>query len=295
MTISSMTGFGRADGASGPWRFQWEMRSVNGKSLDVRLRLPNGFDAVEQPIKTKIANALKRGNVQVSLNLEKDDAAVALSINTQALEAAIEVARSVERAYGGAPVSTDAILAMRGVVEHSAEETDDAMIAARDTALVAAAEVALVQLVENRNAEGDRMSGVIASQLDRIEELTRMAAADPSRTPEAIKARLKANIERILETSSSLDPDRLHAEAMLAATKADIQEELDRLTAHVEAARELLVSEEPVGRKFDFLSQEFNREANTLCSKSSDTSLTRIGLDLKTIIDQLREQVQNIE
>jgi len=295
MTISSMTGFGQGSGSSGPWTFQWELRSVNGKLLDVRLRLPSGAEAIEPQIKAIAANHLKRGNVQASVQMEREEALATLRVNPEGLAAAIEVARAVERGFGGAPASTDAILGMRGVVETSTEEIDEAVVAARDAALVAAAEEAFAALAANRRAEGDRLAAVIGAQLDRIDELTEQAKADPSRSPEAIRERLAANIERIMAATQTLDPDRLHAEAMIAAAKADIQEELDRLVAHVEAARELLVADEPVGRKFDFLAQEFNREANTLCSKSTDTSLTRIGLELKTVIDQLREQVQNVE
>ncbi len=290
-----MTGFGRSSGTSGPWTFQWEVRSVNGKSLDVRMRLPPGFDAVELRLKQAAAAHLGRGNVQASLSIEREDAGVALQINEQALQAAITIARQVHEKVGGEPVSAQALLAMRGVVESVSADDDEAALAARDEALVAAADAAFASLAANRMEEGSRLANAVASQLDRIADLTAQATADPSRTPEAIKARLAAAIERITGAAPSLDPDRLHAEAMLAAAKADVQEELDRLVAHIAAARELLVSAEPVGRKFDFLAQEFNREANTLCSKSTDTALTRIGLELKTVIDQLREQVQNIE
>jgi uncharacterized protein (TIGR00255 family) len=294
MTISSMTGFGRAEGSSGPWTFQWELRSVNGKSLDVRMRLPTGTEGIEQAVKATAARHLKRGNVQVSVHMEREEAHGALAVNPDSLAAAIAVAKAVEHAFGK-PVSSDAIMAMRGVVEVSTEEADDEALATRDEALLEAADAAFAALAANRMEEGGRLATVVGAQLDRIEDLTRQARADPSRTHEAIQARLTANIERIIDASSSLDPDRLHSEAMMAAARADIQEELDRLVAHVEAARELLASNEAVGRKFDFLAQEFNREANTLCSKSTDTSLTRIGLELKTVIDQLREQVQNIE
>ncbi len=295
MTISSMTGFGRGEGHSGPWTFQWEMRSVNGKSLDIRLRLPAGTEAVEQAIRATAAKHLKRSNVQVSLNLEKDEAVASIRVNADALAAAIDAVRSVETANGGVPASTDAILAIRGVIEHVGEDPDEDALQARDKALVDAAVEAIRALAADRLAEGERLAAVVSGQLDRIEELTAQAIANPSRSPDAIQERLAAAVERIVGTASSLDPERLHQEAMLAAAKADIQEELDRLAAHVVAGRELLDADGPVGRKFDFLAQEFNREANTLCSKSTDTSLTHIGLELKTVIDQLREQVQNIE
>lgn len=290
-----MTGFGRAAGIAGPWSYQWELRSVNGKGLDVRLRLPSGMDALEQQVRVLAAAALKRGNVQVSLQLACEEPAVELRINPNALFAAVEAAQQVSDAMGD-PVSADAVLAMRGVVEAVSAEADPEALAARDAELLQAAAAAIEALAANRREEGKRLAGVITTQLNRIEALTAEAAANPSRTPEAIQARLAQQVERLTGASPALDPDRLHQEAMLLAVKADIQEEIDRLRSHVEAARELLAAEgEPVGRKFDFLAQEFNREANTLCSKSSDTALTRIGLELKNTIDQLREQVQNIE
>jgi len=290
-----MTGFGRSEGASGPWKFQWEMRSVNGKSLDVRLRLPAGTEAVEQEIRACAAKYLKRSNVQVFLRLEKDEAVASIRVNADALTAAIAAVRTVEKANGGVPASTDAILAIRGVIENAGEETDEKVVAARDKALVVAAEQAIMALADNRLEEGKRLAVVVSGQLDKIQDLTAQAIANPSRTPAAIQSRLAAGIARIIEEASSFEPERLHQEAMLVAAKSDVQEELDRLVAHVLAARELLAADGPVGRKFDFLAQEFNREANTLCSKSTDTSLTHIGLELKTVIDQLREQVQNIE
>jgi uncharacterized protein (TIGR00255 family) len=271
------------------------MRAVNGKGLDVRMRLPSGMDQLEQQVRTHAARVLKRGNVQVSLQLACEEPSVELRINPNALFAAVEAAQQVSDAMGE-PVSADAVLAMRGVVEAVSVEADPEAVAARDVELLKAAEVALEALAANRREEGVRLSAVVSGQLDRIEALTAEAAANPSRTPEAIQARLAQQVERLTGASPALDPDRLHQEAMLLAVKADIQEEIDRLRSHVEAARELLAAEgEPVGRKFDFLAQEFNREANTLCSKSSDTALTRIGLELKNTIDQLREQVQNIE
>lgn len=295
MTISSMTGFGRAAGTAGAWTYLWELRSVNGKGLDVRVRLPAGMDLLEQQVRTLAAHMLKRGNVQVSLQLSCEEPSVELRINPNALFAAVEAAQQVSDAMGE-PVSADAVLAMRGVVEAVSVEADPEAIEARNAELLKAAESALEALAANRREEGLRLASVVSGQLDRIEALTAEAAANPSRTPGAIQARLAQQVDRLTGASPALDPDRLHQEAMLLAVKADIQEEIDRLRSHVEAARELLATEgDPIGRKFDFLAQEFNREANTLCSKSSDTALTRTGLELKNTIDQLREQVQNIE
>jgi uncharacterized protein (TIGR00255 family) len=295
MTISSMTGFGRAAGTSGAWTYLWEVRAVNGKGLDVRLRLPGGMEDVEQRVRAVAARHLKRGNVQVSLKLDCDEPVAALRINQPALQAAVAAAHAVSAALGGAPVSADAVLAMRGVVEAVSAETDPDVTAARDAALVESANVAFAALAANRAEEGKRLAGIIAAQLDRIEQLAAEASANPSRTPEAIREHLAVQVARLTGASPALDPDRLHQEAVLLAVKADIQEEIDRLNAHVAAARDLLASDDQVGRKFEFLAQEFNREANTLCSKSGDSALTRTGLDLKNTIDQLREQVQNIE
>lgn len=295
MSISSMTGFGRADGTAAAWSFLWEVRSVNGKGLDVRMRTPPGMDALEQQVRALAAKHLKRGNVQMSLQLTSDEAGARLEVNEDVLAQAVAAAEKVSTAMDGANVSADAVFAMRGVVETVSVEADDAALEARDKALLKAAEAAIVELVQNRRAEGERLSGVVGAQLDQIAQLVGEAAANASRSPEALRARLSQQIERLTGASPALEPDRLHQEAVMLAVKADIQEELDRLEAHVSAARELLQSDEPVGRKLDFLAQEFNREANTLCSKSSDTALTRAGLELKNTIDQLREQVQNIE
>jgi uncharacterized protein (TIGR00255 family) len=295
MSISSMTGFGRAAGSSGPWTFQWEARCVNGKGLDVRMRLPPGIEAIEQLVRAAAAKHLRRGNVQVSLQLTREESAALVRVNQQALDAAIKAANAVAAASGGSPASTDALMGVRGVLEITSEEADDETVAERDAALVECATRAFAALAEDRSAEGARLAETLAGQLDRIAALVEEATKNPSRTPEAIRARLADQVARIMDAGPSLDPDRLHQEAVMVAAKADIQEELDRLRAHVESARELLQTREPVGRKLDFLAQEFNREANTLCSKSADTSLTRTGLELKTVIDQLKEQVQNIE
>jgi uncharacterized protein (TIGR00255 family) len=228
MTISSMTGFGRAAGTVGAWSYLWEVRSVNGKGLDVRLRLPNGLDTVEQQVRALAAKHLKRGNVQMSLQLDCEEQGSELRINQAGLAAAVTVARQVSDAMGEA-VSADAVLAMRGVVETVSADADEDAIAARDAELVKAADIALAALAANRAEEGKRLAGIIAGQLDTIEELTAQAKANPSRTPDAIHERLSAQIERLTGASPALDPDRLHQEAMLLAVKADIQEEIDRL------------------------------------------------------------------
>jgi uncharacterized protein (TIGR00255 family) len=290
-----MTGFGRAAGSSGPWTYQWEVKSVNGKGLDVRLRLPPGFEAIEQPVRTAAAKFFQRGNIQASLQVSRAETAPIIRVNPQALAAAVEAARSVAEAAGSGPASADAILGVRGVLELTSEEPDDETIAERDASLIQSAEEAFANLRQNREAEGQRLAEILAGHLEQISSLTDRAWDNPCRTPEAVRARLAEQVARLTETGSALDPDRLHQEAVLLAAKADVQEELDRLRAHVAAATEVLQHESAVGRRLDFLAQELNREANTLCSKSTDTSLTQTGLELKTVIDQFKEQVQNIE
>ena len=196
---------------------------------------------------------------------------------------------------GGEAPRPDALLALRGVLEIAQPETDEAEIETRDRAMAASFEEAVVALDAARRAEGARLQTILANQIGGIEDLSRAARDCPARSAEAVKARLAEQVSRLMETGASFDRDRLHQEAVLVATRADIQEELDRLFSHVAAARALLASPDAIGRKFDFLAQEFNREANTLCSKAIDMTLTQIGLELKSVIDQLREQVQNIE
>jgi uncharacterized protein (TIGR00255 family) len=290
-----MTGFARG---TGQWRntsWVWELKSVNGKALDVRFRLPPGCDAVESAARATAGSALKRGNIQANLTLLAADAQAEIKINTVLLEKLVAAAESLRDRLGSAPIQAENLLSLRGVLEtaeHALSETD---AKERDAAIVESFGQAVHALAESRRSEGKRLTEILSGQLARIAALTEQARLNPSRSVEAVRQRLADQVVRLLEQSSAFDPQRLHQEAILVATRADIQEELDRLTSHIAAARSLLASHEPVGRKFDFLAQEFNREANTLCSKSNDTSLTAIGLDLKTVIDQMREQVQNIE
>ena len=293
-TITSMTGFSRASGSHDGQAFAWELKSVNGKALDLRLRLPTGFDHLEIPTRQALAQVLKRGNVQVSLSLTETGGATKLTINRDVLQTYVALAKDLQKQVGGPDVTAEALLSMKGVVEMAATETDETALAARDKAILKSLDEAIVALATARLAEGAKLSAIIAAQLDQIAELHKHATANPSRKADAIKARLREQVASLLE-AGMMDEQRLAQEAAILATKADIQEELDRLGVHISAAKLLLTSKEPVGRKFDFLAQEFNREANTLCSKANDAGLTQIGLDLKTVIDQMREQVQNIE
>jgi uncharacterized protein (TIGR00255 family) len=295
MTLKSMTGFARADGVHGDTSWFWEVRSVNGRSLDIRLRLPSGMERLEAGTRSLCQEKLARGNCTVSLAVKRETGLMEIRLNEAALAQALAVA---ERARGLSDLKAarlDTLLAMRGVVETAEPQESEEEQAALTHALLAGLAAALDQLVRARAAEGERLQRVIEKQLGTIEELVGRAAAAVARQPEMLAARLKEQITRLSETGVSLEPERLHQEALLLAAKADIQEELDRLRAHVAAANELIASGEPAGRKLEFLAQEFNREANTICSKAADIEISRTGLELKSVIDQLREQVQNIE
>jgi uncharacterized protein (TIGR00255 family) len=295
MTLKSMTGFARADGVHGETSWHWEARSVNGRNLDLRLRLPSGFDELEIKARGLCQEKLARGNCTINLGVKRESGQTEIRLNEAALAQAHDVAQRAQALTELKAPRLDTLLGMRGVVEAvEAEESEEAH-AALIHALIAGLAAALDQLVSARAAEGERLQQVIGKQLATIGSLVERAANASARQPVAIAARLAEQISRLTEAGSGLDPERLHQEALLLAAKADIQEELDRLRAHVAAATELIESDQPVGRKFEFLAQEFNREANTICSKASDIEISRTGLELKTVIDQLREQVQNIE
>ena len=295
MALVSMTGFARQEGTLDQHSWVYEVKSVNGKNLDIRSRLPHGHEALEVEIKKLATQYFRRGNFQLNLQLSRENGQTALAVNEEALETILKIAEPIQKRLGDRPIAVETLLGLRGVLEMAEPQESDEAKQARHDALIESIKAVFSQLADMRLAEGARMETVIVEQVNTIEALTKAARDCPDRQPEAIKARFKENIEKLLETSDQLDPDRLHAEAILIATRADVQEELDRLFAHVEAARELIKSDDAVGRKFDFLAQEFNREANTLCSKASSQELSRIGLELKTTIDQLREQIQNIE
>jgi uncharacterized protein (TIGR00255 family) len=295
MTLKSMTGFARADGMHGDTSWHWEARSVNGRNLDLRLRLPSGFDGLEIRARSLTQEKLSRGNCTISLWVKRESGQTEIRLNEAALRQAQAVAERAQDVTGLKRPRLDTLLGMRGVVETVEGEESEEAQAALSHALIASLAAALDELVRARVGEGERLQAVIEKQLAAIGDLVERAAGASARQPEAIAMRLGEQIARLTEPGSILDPERLHQEALLLAAKADIQEELDRLRAHVAAANELVDSDQPVGRKFEFLTQEFNREANTLCSKAADIEISRTGLELKTVIDQLREQVQNIE
>jgi uncharacterized protein (TIGR00255 family) len=291
-----MTGFARSDGRDGARRWTWEVRSVNGKGLDVRLKLPPGFEFLEASARERIAARLARGNVQATLTMTEGAGTARLRLNeTMVADVAAAVAALKARIPDARPAALDGILALRGVLE-TVDEADDADArAALASATLADLDRALDALTADRQREGAAIAAVLHGRLDAIDAAVRAAEASPARKPETIRARLSDQIAMLLDASPALDPDRLHQEAVMLATRADIREEIDRLTAHVAAARTLLAESGPVGRRLDFLAQEFNREANTLCAKANDRELTAIGLDLKALVDQFREQVQNLE
>jgi uncharacterized protein (TIGR00255 family) len=294
-TLTSMTGFSRT---SGQWRdlaWVWEMKSVNGKALDLRFRLPPGYDSLETHARTLASAHLKRGNIQVNLQVQSAAGENPLKVNAALLDQLVQLAESLRSRLGSPAVQAENLLGLRGVLEADELVLNEDGLKSRDAALLASCEACFAELASARKAEGERLASVLGQQLNRITELTEAARNNPARSIEAIRARLSEQVAKLMQAGETLDPQRLHQEAVLLATRADIQEELDRLGSHIAAARVLMAAKEPVGRKFDFLAQEFNREANTLCSKSNDPSLTAIGLDLKTVIDQLREQIQNIE
>jgi uncharacterized protein (TIGR00255 family) len=254
--------------------------------------VPSGYEAVGEELRQRLTKALSRGQVQVNLTLTRATSAPKLRINREALAVVLDALRAVDPPEGVRPASMDGILGLRGVVEVD-EETGDAGELLAD--LAAAAERAAVGLAEARRSEGRALREVIGGQLDAMTRHVEAAEAHPGRAPDAIRARIASQVAQLVEAHSALDPARLHQEAVLVATRADIREELDRLKAHVDAARELLAQGGPVGRRLDFLAQEFGREANTLCAKAVDVTLSRIGLELKGVVEQFREQVQNVE
>ena len=295
MALRSMTGFARSDGTGEGHRWTWEVRTVNGKNLDVRLRLPPGFEHLEIGARERAAAFLNRGNVQTTLTIELAGAGSRVRVNIDVLAELMAAMKAIGQQVEAAPPTLDGILALRGVLEAADNEIDQPTRERLAVQLLADFDRALTDLVAARTREGTALAAVLALRLDEIERLTAAAENAPARRPETIRARLAAEIAVIMEAGPSLDPDRLHQEAILLATRADIREEIDRLTAHVAAARALLAEDAPVGRRLDFLAQEFNREVNTLCAKAVDRSLTAIGLDLKSVVDQFREQIQNVE
>jgi uncharacterized protein (TIGR00255 family) len=291
-----MTGFARTEGQSAGCSWTWEVRSVNGKGLEVRSRLPAGFEALEPQVRQRIAGTLKRGNIGANLTVAWIERPAGVRVNTEALHQIVALLPDIQRRLPDClPPSPEGLLGLRGIIEIVDEQPTEETRAALDEAILDGLNQALGSLAAMRREEGVRMAAVLDGHLARIAALCREADGLAAAQPAAIMARLVEQVGVLISTIPALPEDRLAQEVALLASKADLREELDRLKAHHEAARALVAGDGPVGRKLEFLCQEFNREANTLCAKSADVQLTRVGIDIKATIDQLREQVQNIE
>ena len=294
LTVSSMTGFARVDGAVAGYSWVWEVKSVNSKGLDLRFRLPNGFDQIEALSRKRAGDTFSRGNLSINLTLQRPDRAPALDVNRDVLNQMIALA--AEYKGGTENVDVETLFGLRGVFEVvENQEEDEADITERDAAIAAGFGDLVTALATARREEGARMGAVVDKHIEEISSLTSEAARLAEMQPARRQERLAAQLEELLDGENAVSPERLAQELALIVAKGDIREELDRLVAHVGAARDLMAEGVAVGRRLDFLCQEFNREANTLCSKSSDLELTRIGLALKAAIERLREQIQNIE
>ncbi|GGF25197.1 hypothetical protein GCM10011611_34050 [Aliidongia dinghuensis] len=290
-----MTGFARVEGQTDGFAWVWELRSVNGKALDLRFRLPPGFDALEGPCKALLGDRLKRGSINASLAITETARVAQLKINDAVLGQVVDLLKSLEGVIDAAPPRLDGLLGIRGVMELADDQPGPEVREVRLAALTESFGRAAGALVAARDAEGERIGRVLSARLDEIAGYVSTAEQAAATQPDAIRARFQQQIADLLDGAPPVPEERLAQELALILARADVREELDRLAAHILGARELLAEGLGVGRRFDFLCQEFNREANTVCSKSADLGLTRTGLDLKAAIEQLREQVQNIE
>ncbi|MVO14546.1 YicC/YloC family endoribonuclease [Parasedimentitalea huanghaiensis] len=298
MPLRSMTGFASSQGNLGAHSWSWEIRSVNAKGLDLRLRVPDWLEGLETQLRSQLSKALERGNVSLALRVSRtEDGGSQLEVNTAVLESILKAVGVVEAAALSAdvtltPANPADLLALRGVLEHSVSSDDPSPLVKE---LTKEFESLVSEFVQMRDAEGAALEEVLTKQLAQVEQLTTLAAERAEARKPLVAAALKANLAKVIDNSEWADPARVAQELAVLAVKADVTEEIDRIGAHVAAARELLCKGGAVGRKLDFLMQEFNREANTLCSKAQNSELTAAGLELKAVIDQMREQVQNIE
>jgi len=295
MALSSMTGFARGHGVAGAYAWSWEIKSVNAKGLDLRFRLPQGWDTVEVPTRTRATEKLSRGTIYANLTVERKGVQPTVKVNEPVLDAVVSTLKALSGKVEAAPPSLDGILSLKGVIEITEEDEHEDAHRIGESAIVAGFEQALAALIAMRRAEGATLGNLLSAKLDEIAALAARAEAAPGRKPEAIKARLAEQVATLLSASERFDSDRLHQEAIMLAAKADIREELDRLASHVAQAKTLLAGGGAIGRKLDFLAQELHRESNTLTAKANDVELTNIGLELKSVVEQFREQVQNLE
>jgi uncharacterized protein (TIGR00255 family) len=293
--IASMTGFARTEGVAEGLAWAWELRSVNGRGLELRFRLPPGLDALEPSLREAAARQLRRGNVTANLTVKRDDQP-RLAPDPVALEQVLRLATDLAaRIPGAPPPRAEALLALPGVLRPAAAAEDDTAAAAREVAFRQGFAVALAALLAARQAEGARLALTLRRQLGEIASLRATAGIEAADQPAAQRARMMDSVQALLGELPALPAERIAQEVALLASRSDVREELDRLDAHLHAADALLAEGAAIGRRFDFLVQEFNREVNTLCSKSASAALTRTGLEMKATIEQLREQVQNIE
>jgi uncharacterized protein (TIGR00255 family) len=289
-----MTAFAHAAGYHAPFHWQWELKSVNAKGLDVRLRLPQGFDAIDTQVRARLARLFTRGTLYLTLTLTRDARQPEVRINQPALQALIAAVEGLPPHQLG-PASLDGLLAIKGIVDvHESVESAEVMAGAQ-AAVLEGLDQALSAALSMRASEGQVLAAHLMSRMENLAALTARAEHHPARRSEAVRARLQQNIEALVQNAAPFDAQRLHQEAVLLAAKADVREELDRLSAHIGAVRQLMTSAEAVGRKLDFLAQELAREANTFCAKANDAALTALGMDMRVEIEQFREQVQNIE
>lgn len=296
MAISSMTGFARTAGTQDEWSWSWELKSVNAKGLDVRTRLPMGFDGLEVATRGKLGKAFKRGSITVSLTLRQSGGATRYQINRQHLGALVAESKKIAGDNPDfAPASADGLLGLRGVIEAEDDDAADQDRTELEKLLIISLDEAVTALSGTRGEEGARLAEVLTGFIDTLSSLLAQVAESAEMQPQIIRDRLKAQIADLVSDVGTLDPARLEQEAAIIMTKADIREELDRFAAHIASVREMMEEGGAVGRRLDFLCQELNREANTICSKAHDTSVTRLGLDMKATVEQFREQVQNIE
>ncbi len=296
MALISMTGFADARGLHGTLRWRWETKSVNGRGLDLRFRAPLGFEGLELGARTLATERFKRGSFQIVLTAATDDAGRGFRVDPVALAEAVRLAKRVADETGLKPARVDGLLALKGVVvqEENAALDDEARMA-RDAAMLESLTIAYDLLGRARANEGAKLEAVMLKQISEIERFTREARALAAQQPFILRERMMAQLKELISPGTNVPEERVAQEIAILASRADLSEELDRLTAHCQEARALIAAREPAGRKLDFLAQEFNREANTLCAKSSDIQLTHVGLALKAVIDQFREQVQNVE
>ena len=295
MALQSMTGFARVDASSESGNWTWELRSVNGKGLDIRTRLPNGMEDLDAELRKLIGASLKRGNISVSLQFQKLSNDETLIVNEQLAENLWAAAETLRSKFGGEMPSIAELMNMRGVVEIVDAEPDEARKAKRKSDILASLREAVSELAQVREHEGEAISEVLKDQVTKIEALRVGIDQNEARSESNIREKLSFQVKQLVDAGSGLDEQRIHQEAAILATKADLQEEIDRLAVHVASARQMLSGNGPIGRKMDFLAQEFNRECNTICSKSNDAGVTTLGLDMKIVIDQFREQIQNME